>query len=154
MIQGLQDGVNRLTSHPIIGDVSHRVSNFVSITNDVAIPIFIRILVSLPLVYLHHNLFTIGFAFGFVCDKFARDQKLKVDAVYDKFKNAAIPRYQKVVLCIPATFLTIWLWPNVLIIASIYYSAISGSHLYRSCVKENPEAIEQSPVKEVGLEEK
>lgn len=151
MISSVQERMSRVASHPIIGDVTQRVSSFVNsteaITNNVALPIFLQILISLPLVYLHHNLFTIGFAFGFVCDKFTREVKLKVDTVY----NAERTLFQKVLFFGGGTIISIYLMPNVLIIATIYYSAISGSYLYRSCAKDNQEASSQSPARQVGI---
>lgn len=148
MIQGVQDRVSRVASHPIIEDVSQRVSSFVSsteaLTNNVAVPIFLQILISLPLVYLHHNLFTLGFAFGFVCDKLTREVQQKVDTVY----KAERTPFQKVLFFGGGTILSIYLMPNVLIIATIYYSAISGSYLYRSCLKDNQEGNAQSSAKE------
>ena len=149
----LQDRMSRVASHPFIGDVTHRVSSFVNsteaITNNVAIPIFMQILISLPLIYLHHNLFTIGFALGFVCDNLAREVALKVNTVY----NAERTPFQKVRFFGGGALLAIYLMPNVLIIATIYYSAISGSYLYRNCLK-NPEANVESPANEIDLQSK
>lgn len=99
-----------------------------AVVNRVALGIFLELFISFSLLYLHHNLFALGFIIGFVFDEQVRYVVDKVNVVF----NAKRTLVQKFRFFGVGTFFALYTMPTSLIIATLYNSSQMGAWLYQS----------------------
>jgi hypothetical protein len=80
------------------------------------------------LFFLHHNLFAVGFAIGFICDKQVRELVEKVNAVYNVQRSSL----EKLAFYGAGGFIAVYTMPTSIVVATLYYSAQCGTWLYQS----------------------
>lgn len=97
------------------------------VVNKVALNILILAICSAPLLYLHHNLFAVGFAFGLVFDKRVQDVVGRVNTVY----SARRSHLGKILFYSIGGTLALLTMPTSMIMATIYYSSQCGALLYQ-----------------------
>lgn len=132
-------------SHTVIGIIADGIPALINALNllvhRIAITIILQVLISIPLFYLHHNLFALGFVIGFVFDKQVREVVEKVNIVY----SAQRPLLERVVLFGGGSFLVVLTMPTSMVIATLYYSAQWGSFLYQnSLARQRP--VQNAPI--------
>lgn len=138
-------------NHTIIGTIIEGIpALFVSIQtriNRIAMDVLIQITISIPLFYLHHNLFALGFVIGFIFDKQIREIVNKVDIVYKAHQTLL----ERVLFFGGGGFLAILSMPTSIVIATLYYSAQWGASLYQSCLARH---LQNAPIGNAKEEEK
>lgn len=117
------------THHSLIGMVAEGIptliNTVISLINRIALSILVQVMISIPLFYLHHNLFALGFVAGFIFDKQVREVVEKVNVVY----NAHRTLLERVLFFGGGGFLAILTMPTSMIIATFYYSSQWGALL-------------------------
>lgn len=137
------------SQHTLIGTLSEGLPDLVyaliDLVHRIAMNIMIQVLISIPLFYLHHNLFALGFVVGFVFDEQVRVVVEKVNLVY----SAKRTRIEQFVFFGGGGFIAILTMPTSMIIATLYYSAQWGAYLYQSnsANKQQVEPISDNPKK-------
>lgn len=96
--------------------------------------------ITLALLYLHHNLFALGFVVGFVCDDKVKEVVDKVNAAYSA-KRSLLEQF---VFFGGGSFLALYTMPTSLVIATLYYSAQWGASLCRYHKKANATPVPHS----------
>ncbi|CUI17136.1 conserved putative membrane protein [Candidatus Protochlamydia naegleriophila] len=129
-------------SHTILDTITEAVSAVIStIVNAVDATInriAVQIIMTTPLFYLHHNLFTLGFVIGFVFDRQVREVVEKVNVVY----NAQRSFIERVLFIGGGSVLALLTMPTSIVIATLYYSAKWGALLYtRSRQQQIPQGV-------------
>ncbi len=129
-------------SHTILDTITEAVSAVIStIVNAVDATInriAVQIIMTTPLFYLHHNLFTLGFVIGFVFDRQVREVVEKVNVVY----NAQRSFIERVLFIGGGSVLALLTMPTSIVIATLYYSAQWGALLYtRSREQQIPQGV-------------
>jgi hypothetical protein len=114
--------------------------------NYVALNVFIQVIISLPLLYLHHNLFALGFVIGFIFDdqiQRAISENEKIRAVVNNEKIRTIVEKVNIVYKAQNTFLrqflvfgvggllALYTMQTSMPIATLYYSSQWGALLYQ-----------------------
>jgi len=126
------EAIHSYSQHTLIGVIAKGVPTFLdslnSLVNHVATNIIIQIVISIPLFYLHHNLFALGFAVGFIFDKPTRALVEKVNTVY----TAQQTLLERVLFFGGGGFLAILTMPTSMIFATLYYSSQWGALLYHN----------------------
>lgn len=119
-------------SHTIVDTITEAVSavvsTFLNAIDATINRIAVQIIITAPLFYLHHNLFTLGFVIGFVFDRQVREVVEKVNVVY----NAQRSLVERVLFIGGGSVLALLTMPTSLVIATLYYSAQWGALLYKS----------------------
>ncbi len=106
--------------------ISPLVRPIQALVNEIARPI-LQVVISIPLFYLHHNLFALGFVVGFVFDKQVSEVVEKVNVVYNAYRT-----WQERFLFIGGGgFLALLTMPTSMVIATSYYSAQWGASFYQ-----------------------
>ena len=120
------------SSHTVLGMIADGIPALLKslhqLVHQIAITVILQVLISIPLFYLHHNLFALGFVIGFVFDKQVREVVEKVNIVY----GAQRPLLERVVLFGAGSFLVVLTMPTSMVIATLYYSAQWGALLYQN----------------------
>lgn len=104
------------------------VNTLTAVVHRIATSIIVQVVISIPLFYLHHNLFALGFVVGFVFDKQIREVVEKVNLVY----SAKRTLLEQLAFFGGGGFLAILTMPTSMVIATLYYSAQWGALLYQS----------------------
>lgn len=119
------------TNHTLFGIITEGIpallNSLKALTNHVALS---TIAISVPLFYLHNNLFAFGFAFGFVRDEQIQEIVEKVNIVF----NAHRTLLERSLLFGGGGLLAILTMPTSMIMATLYYSAQWGAVLYESSI--------------------
>jgi hypothetical protein len=126
------DAIRSYSQHTLIGVIAEGapalLDSLNALVNRVALSIIIQVVISIPLFYLHHNLFALGFVVGFVFDKQVRMLVDKVNTVY----NAQRTLLERVLFFGGGGFLAILTMPTSMVIATLYYSSQWGAVLYQN----------------------
>lgn len=132
------DAMRTYSQHTLLSTVVEGVPAFIdsltSLVNRVASNIIVQIVITAPLLYLHPNLFALGFVVGFVFDKQVRLIVEKVNVVY----AAKRPLFERVLLFGGGSFLALLTMPTSMIAATLYYSSQWGASLYQNSVNRDP----------------
>lgn len=99
-----------------------------ALVNRIALGVIGQIALSIPLLYLHHNLFALGFAIGFIRDKDVKDIIEKVNVVYSTQRSTL----ERILLFGGGGLLALLTMPTSMIFATLYYSAQWGASLYQN----------------------
>ncbi len=144
------NAVYNYANHTIIGTIIEGIpALFVSIQvriYRIAKDILIQIAISVPLFYLHHNLFALGFVIGFIFDKQISEIVEKVNIVYKAHQTLL----ERVLFFGGGGFLAILTMPTSIVIATLYYSAQWGALLYQSCLARH---LQNAPIGNAKEEE-
>lgn len=112
-----------------------------TIVNEIALEVFFQLAISVPLFYLHHNFFALGFVVGFIFDQKVIEIVKKVEIVI----NAQQTFKERTLFYIGGGFLALLSMPTSLIIATLYYSSQCGSSLYHNSLTKM-ESLNKAPV--------
>ncbi len=119
-------------SHTIVDTVTEAVSavvsTFLNAVDATINRVAVQIIITAPLFYLHHNLFSLGFVIGFIFDRQVREIVEKVNVVY----NAQRSFVENVLFVGGGIVLASFTMPTSIVIATLYYSAQWGALLYTS----------------------
>lgn len=132
------DSIHFYSQHTLLGLVADGIpaikSTLDALVNKVALAVITQVVITVPLFYLHHNLFALGFVVGFIFDKQVREIVQKVNVVY----NAQQTLLDKVLFYGGGVFLAILTMPTSMIAATLYYSSQWGALLYQNCKNSYP----------------
>lgn len=135
-------------NHTIIGTIIEGIPTlFISVQtriNRIALDVIVQVAISVPLFYLHHNLFALGFVIGFILDKQIREIVDKVNIVYKAHQNLL----ERVLFFGGGGFLAILSMPTSIVMATLYYSAQWGASLYQNCLARH---AQQAPLLQAPL---
>lgn len=148
------EALGSYSNHTLFGVIAEGVSGLLSslnaLVNRVALGILIQIVISIPLFYLHHNLFALGFVIGFIFDRQVNTVVEKVDEVYSAHRTLL----EKSLFFGGGGFLAILTMPTSMVIATLYYSAQWGALLYQSSLaRYRPPHAEMNDQEGIDLEE-
>lgn len=126
------DAIRSYSQHTLLGIIIEGapalLDSLNAVINRVALSIIVQVVISIPLFYLHHNLFALGFIVGFVFDKQVRMVVDKVNTVY----NAQRTLLERVLFFGGGGFLAILTMPTSMVMATLYYSSQWGALLYQN----------------------
>lgn len=147
MLETMLETARFYTNHTIIGIVTEGIPGLCrsirDVVHEIAIPVIVQVAITIPLFYLHHNLFALGFIIGFVFDKEVKIVVEKVNIVYNTqrsmLENALLFGGGGLIACLAM--------PTSMIIATLYYSAQWGALLYQNSFAryEQQNAIDAEP---------
>lgn len=122
------ENMRSYTDHTILGIITEGFPALARSVKELLINrIALSILISIPFVYLHPNLFAIGFVFGFIFNQKVAEVIAKVNLVYSAYTSLL----ERVLLLGGGTLLTILTLPTSLVVFTFYFSAQSGALLYQ-----------------------
>jgi hypothetical protein len=131
--------IRTYSNHSLFGIIAEGIPALLSaldaLVYHVARIILVQVLISIPLFYLHHNLFALGFVVGFIFEKQVREVVEKVNIVYIAHRTLL----ERVLLFGGGGFLVILTMPTSMVIATLYYSAQWGALLYQNSLKRYPQ---------------
>jgi hypothetical protein len=126
------DTIRSYNHHTLFGLIAEGIPDLLdslnALVNQVALGIIVQVLISLPLFYLHHNLFALGCTIGFIFDKQVCALVEKVNVVY----SAQRTLLEKTLFFGIGGFFAILTMPTSMVIATIYYSTQWGALLYQN----------------------
>lgn len=133
------DTIRAYSQHTLFGIIAEGVPALLDSLNAliyrVALNTIIQVAISIPLFYLHHNLFALGFVVGFIFDRQVRKLVDKVNTVY----NAQRTLLERVLFFGGGGFLAILTMPTSMVIATLYYSSQWGNLLYQNSLTRYPQ---------------
>lgn len=122
-------------NHGIIGIISEGVPKLLhsisELINQIALSVFAQVVISLSLLYLHHNFFPVGFVIGFILDSPVREVVNKVNIVI----SVKRPWLENLFLFGGGGFLAALTLPTSRVIAALYFSSKWGSLLYQKSLE-------------------
>ncbi len=134
--------VRSSSKHTVIGIVTEGIPDLLGslnvLVNRIALDVLLQVVISIPLFYLHHNLFALGFVCGFIFDQQVRDIVDKVNIVYSAHRTLL----ERVLFFGGGGLLAILTMPTSMVIATTYYSSQWGERLYRSCLTRYQNQVE------------
>jgi hypothetical protein len=150
--------IHSYSQHTVLGIVAEGMpalwSSLSAAVNRVALSILVQVIISLPLFYLHHNLFALGFVAGFIFDQQVRNTMVQIDpqhtnghlygiaqkvnVVYSAQRSAL----ENVLLFGGGGLLAILAMPTSMVIATLYYSSQWGALLYQSSLARHRSTVQ------------
>ncbi len=149
MIEAIRSHSNHTLFGVIAEGVPALLSSFNALVNQVALTIILQVVISIPLFYLHHNLFALGFVIGFIFDKQVSAVVDKVNVVY----NAHRTLLERALFYGGGGFLAILTMPTSMVIATLYYSAQWGALLYQESLTRYPRSPSPNSLDEAKFQE-
>lgn len=140
------NAIRTYTNHTVIGIIVEGVPSLVSsikaVVHKVALSTLINVVISIPLFYLQHNLFVMGFIVGFVFDKQVRQLVEKVNTVFQTQRSYL----ENTVIFVGGSFVALLALPTSMVVATLFYSSQWGAALYHnSFARNNKEEAKHDP---------
>ncbi len=139
MIESVQYYTNKVIIEPVEEVSATIITTLTDLTNRIALDAILQfvlqVAITAPLLYLHYNLFALGFTLGFVFSDHVQKIVDRVNVIY----NANRPDYQKFLLVAVGTPLILLTNPISIVIATLYYSAQWGAFLYEDSLQRQPQ---------------